>query len=156
MTAIRAAAFVATAALTAFGLACDRPLEIPPTPTPVSLAGLAVVELAADVWLTDVFGDQGVGTGQDGELYLVNVKTGETRQLTNDGHWKGWAVLSADYVAWTDERRQIVLPGDIVPASIADDIFVLDLNTGEQRSITDEPAERYALQGGRTANSSSI
>ena len=88
MTAIRAAAFVATAALTAFGLACDRPLEIPPTPTPVSLAGLAVVELAADVWLTDVFGDQGVGTGQDGELYLVNVKTGETRQLTNDGHWK--------------------------------------------------------------------
>ena len=128
-------------------VACDRPREVPPTPTPLSLADLRVVELSKDVRPTDLFGDKGVGIGSDGELYLVNITTGEMRQLTNDRHRKFEAVISADNVAWIDQRRKIELPRtDPATPYFSDDIFLLDLSTGEERRITDEPARRHHLQ----------
>ena len=147
MTTKEAAVLVITAVIAAFGLACNSSLQIPPSPTPLSLTDLRVVELSKDVRPTDFFGDEGVGIGSDGELYLVNITTGEMRQITDDGNPKWGAVISADYVAWIDQRRKIELPGtDSATPQFSNDIFLLDLSTGKERRITDGPAERQALQ----------
>ena len=57
-------------------------------PTPIALPNLKVVELGSEFWPTDLSGDRSVGIGRDGEVYLANVRTGEIRQLTNDGYRK--------------------------------------------------------------------
>ena len=127
--------------------ACNGSPRIPPSPTPLSLADARVVELSTDVRPTDLSDKGYVGISSDGEIYLVNITTGERRQLTNDGHRKSEAVISADYVAWIDQRRRIELPGtDRVPPRFSDDIFLLHLSTGKERRITEEPAERHRLQ----------
>ena len=66
------------------------------------------------------------------------------RQLTNDGYRKRQPVISGDTVAWTDQSREIETHDNNSRAarSLADDIFVLDLNTGETRRITEIPAKR--------------
>ena len=93
------------------------------------------------------FGDEVIGIGQkDGEVYLTNVSNGEIRQLTSDGHRKWSAVISSDYAAWIDSRRMIQLAGTSSTRSeYSDDIFVRNLWTGEEISITNEPARRQAL-----------
>ena len=124
-------------------------LAVTSTPAPpLSLSDMRVVELSRDVRPTDLLDDKYVGIGSDGEVYLVSITTGEMRQLTNDGHRKFGAVISANYVAWTDQRRKVGLPGADTPApsEFSDDIFLLDLNTGEERRITEEPAKRHGLQ----------
>ena len=77
------------------------------SPTPVALTDLKAVELGSDYWPTDLSGERSVGIGRDGEVYLANVRTGEMRQLTNDGYRKSQPVISGDTVAWTDQSRQI-------------------------------------------------
>ena len=136
----------------------DIPTPIPPplptshpvahSPSPVALTDLKVVELGSDYWPTDLSGERSVGIGRDGEVYLANVRTGEIRQLTNDGHRKRRPVISGDTVAWTDQSREIETHDNNSRAarSLADDIFVLDLNTGETRRITEAPAKRHGLQ----------
>ena len=81
----------------------------------------------------DVAGDRSVGIGWGGEVYLANVRTGDVRQLTNDGHRKRGAVIYGDIVAWTDEEK-------------GDHIFVLDLSTGEKRRITNTPGRLFGLR----------
>ena len=118
------------------------------SPTPIPLTGLKVVELGSEFWPTDLSGDRLVGIGRDGEVYLANVRTGEIRQLTNDGHRKRRPVISGDTVAWTDQSREIETHDNNSRAarSLADDIFVLDLNTGDRRRITEVPAKRSGLK----------
>ncbi len=119
-----------------------------PTLTAAPGPGFKRVELDPDYWPSGAIGDEYVATGPDGEVYLLNIITGEQRQLTDDGHLKRWPVISGNYVAWTDQRRQIEIPdrNSVRPAlTFADDIFVLDLTTGEQRRITEVPANRYGL-----------
>ena len=130
-------------------LACERtaPGEpLPPLPTPLPSSDLKVVELSGDGILADMYGDNAVGITDDEELLLVNVRTGEARQLTDDGHYKRDAVLSDTHVAWIDGRRDILLPRDTGGAVLAGDVFVMDLRTGEQRRITDTPANRRSLR----------
>ena len=117
-------------------------------PTPIALPNLKVVDLGSDFWPTDLSGDRVVGIGRDGEVYLANVRTGKTRQLTNDGHRKRRPVISGDTVAWTDQSREIETHDNNSRAarSLADDIFVLDLNTGDRRRITEVPAKRSGLK----------
>ena len=117
------------------------------SPTPVALHDLKAVELGSDYWPTDLSGERSVGIGRDGEIYLANVRTGEMRQLTNDGYRKRRPVISGDIVAWTDQSRQIETHDNNsrTARGFADDIFVLDLNTGETRRITEVPAKRSGL-----------
>ena len=119
-----------------------------PTPAAALGFGFKRVDLDPDYWPSGAIGDEYVATGPDGEVYLLNITTGERRQLTDDGHPKRWPVISGNYVAWTDQRRQIEIPdrNSVRPAlTFADDVFVLDLTTGEQRRITEAPANRYGL-----------
>ena len=118
------------------------------SPTPVALTDLKAVELGSDYWPTDLSGERSVGIGRDGEVYMANVRTGEIRQLTNDGDRKSQPVISGDTVAWTDQSRQIETHDNNSRAarSLADDIFVLDLNTGDRRRITEVPAKRSGLK----------
>ena len=76
-------------------LACSGPCQTPLA----TLDEAKVVELSTDIHVTDVFGDDAVGFDQEGELWLMNIRTGDSRQLTDDGHQKWGAVLSADHVA---------------------------------------------------------
>ena len=134
------------AALAVAALACQA--EPAPSPTPIALSGLTKVEFSSHYWPTGISGDQSVGVGQEREVHLANVRTGEVRQLTNDGHRKSDAVISGNLVAWTDQRREIETTDNNSTdgRGLADDVFVLDLDTGEQRRITEVPAERHGLR----------
>ena len=57
-------------------------------------------------------------------------------------------MISGNLVAWTDQRRQIETHDNNRRngRGLADDIFVLDLNTSELRRITEVPAKRHGLQ----------
>lgn len=95
-----------------------------------------------------VDGQEYAAIGPDGQLYLVNVETGERIQITDDEYPKYEAAFSAGYVAWVDRRREIELP-DVdagPPFNYSDDIFVLDRATGEQKRITEAPARRKGLE----------
>ena len=134
--------------VTVFSLACGglSPSR-PPNLTPLPITDLRVVELGTEVLISDLSNGEAVGIGEDGEVYLVAVATGEKRQLTNDGHHKWNAVIAADYVAWLDQRRQLALPGSTSRTPLyAKDVFLLDRRTGEVRRITDEPASRSGLR----------
>lgn len=121
--------------------------SMPRNPTPLPLSDLRVVELGTEVLIEDSAKGEAVGIGQNGEIYLVTVATGEKRQLTNDGHHKWSAVISAEYVAWLDQRRKLELPGSTSRTPLyATDIFLLERRSGEVRRITDEPASRSGLQ----------
>ena len=131
-----------TCAIAVLLLACSSE---PTTPRPTSIDEAKTVELSTDIHVTDVFGDDAVGFDQDGELWLINIRTGALSQLTDDGHQKHGAVLSADHVAWTDQRRMIQLTGYSAPI-FSKDVFVRNRHTGEERRITDAPASRHGLR----------
>ena len=76
---------------------------------------------------------------------MMNIHTGALSQLTSDGHPKWGAVLSADHVAWIDQRRMVQLPRYSAPIS-SSDVFVRNRHTGEERRITDAPASRHGLR----------
>ena len=130
-------------------LACDRisfGARLPPLPTPLPLPEFRGAELPTDGWLTDMYGDKAVGITDDGEVMLIDVRTGETRQLTDDEHRKWDVVLSSDHVAWVDQSREVLLPKENGRVEFADDIFIMNLNTGERRRITDTPSNRRHLR----------
>ena len=130
-------ALAATAAILGCSSLGQAPLE--------PLDEAQVVELNTDIHVTDVFGDDAVGFDEEGELWLMNIRTGDSRQITSDGNRKWGAVLSTDHVAWIDQRRMIQLPGYSAPI-ISSDVFVHNRHTGEERRITDAPASRHGLR----------
>ena len=138
-------ALVVCLAVAATVLACSRNEPSPSIPTPAPTAVTGAVDLDTDVWLVDVLGQDAVGYDRDGELRLVDVRTGETTQFTDDGHPKSAVALTADYVAWVDQRRQIPLPGYSTRV-FSGDVFVRIRHTGEERRITDAPATREGLR----------
>ncbi len=97
---------------------------------------------------TNLSRDLSVGIGRDGEVDLVNVKTVEKHQITNDGHRKNEAMVSWNYVAWTDQSRQIEIHDNSSNPRVrfSDDIFLMNLDTGERQRITEAPAKRFGLQ----------
>ena len=128
-------------AITAAILACSGQGQVPLAP----LDEVEVVELSTDIIVTGVFGDDAVGWDQEGELWLMNIRTGDLGRVTGDGHRKWGAVLSADHVAWMDQRREVQLPGYSSPI-FSSDVLILNRHTGEERSITAEPASRQGLR----------
>ena len=121
-----------------------------PTPdhTPIVLSDFKVVDLGSVYRPTGLSGDRSVGVDRHGEVYLVNVRTGKVQQLTDDGHPKYQPVISGNLVAWTDQSRGIETydNNSLTGRGLADDIFVLDLATGERRRITVVPAKRHGLR----------
>ena len=132
-------------------LACDKiapHTSPPPLPASLSSSEFKSVDLPAHGLLTDIYGDNAVGTHDDGELWLTNIRTGEARQITDDGHYKWGAVLSDTHVAWIAKGEVLQLTGDWdgVRTKNTADVFVMDLLTGERRPITDVPANRNNLR----------
>ena len=125
-------------------LACSRVERPPPILTPAPTAVTGTVDLDTGVWLVDMSGHDAVGYDRDGGLWLVDVRTGKSIQFTDDGYPKSAVALTADYVAWVDQRRQIPLPG--YPTQVfSGDVFVRNRHTGEERRITAAPATRRGL-----------
>ena len=141
----RRSALVVFLVVAATVLACSGGERPPPIPTPAPIAVPGTVDLDTDVRLVDMFGNDAVGYDRDGELWLVNVRTGKSARFTDDGYPKGAVVLTADYVAWVDQRRQILLPG-YTARVFSGDVFVRNRHTGEERRITDAPATRKGLR----------
>ena len=135
------------------------PLPPPPTPrpvpTPISLAGFNWKSVAyREYWPTDLSGDLSVGLGgawidiRDSGVTLVNVQTGDKETITEGGRGLTEVVISGDYIAWSDQSRQVEIPGSTERnrySRLSEDIFIMDLNTGEERRITDVPARRRSL-----------
>lgn len=124
-------------------LACQPSYEPPQNPrsTPIPMAGLDVEYLDHGYPPTGISGNRYVARGSEGEVHMGDIQTGEIRQLTHDGRKKYGPVMSERYVAWTEHHNPSKL-GERRPSS---DIFVLDLDTGEQRAITEVPAQRSQL-----------
>ena len=122
--------------------ACQRlnPDERPQL-VPLHLRFENVFELDNNYPPSDLFGRSYVSTGTTGEIYIVNIETGQTRRLTGDGRPKHAPALSEGYVAWIEYDN----PSKFSDGRASNDIFVLDMETGEQRRITDAPAERTGL-----------
>ena len=135
------------------------PLPPPPTPrpmpTPISLDGFNWKSVAyREYWPTDLSGGLSVGLGgawtdiRDSGVTLVNVQTGDKRNITEGGRGLAEVVISGDYIAWSDQSRQVDIPDSTASSRVGRlsvDIFVMDLSTGEERRITDVPAERRNL-----------
>ena len=122
---------------------------MPPRPTPLTLSDLDVVELGTHYRPTGLSGGRSVGTGTRGTVYLADVETGEAKQLVDIGDGKRHPVISGNMIAWTDKSRGIEIYDNNNPSTrtgLADDIWVLDIETGEQRRITEEPAKRSGLR----------
>ena len=115
--------------------------------TPLALYDLKVVELDSAFRATDIFESQAIGTGPDFELWMINVDIGTKRQLIKDGSaFDRDAVLSADYAAWIARSGDNLVARDVEPAREGNDVFLLNLRTGESGAITTEPAQRRNLQ----------
>ena len=107
-----------------------------------------------EYWPTDLSGDLSVGkggtaidTGNWG-IFLVDVKNGEKRRITEGAHELREVVISGDYIVWSDRSRQIEIPGSTAEnrrGRLSVDIFVMNLATGDERRITDVPARRHSL-----------
>ena len=155
------AALVALSCLMAPALACGSTSPSPDTPetppvktailspgtpwpesTPKPATGLRMVELDPAYLPVYAHGREYAAIGPDDQLYIINVETGETDKATDGEHPKYHAAFSADYVAWTDRRREIELPDvDSDPRfNHSDDIFVLHRATGQTKRITQAPA----------------
>ena len=124
-------------------LACQPSHDPPqnPKPTQVPMAGLDLEYLDYGYPPTGISGDSYVARGAEGEVHIGNIHTGEIRQLTDDGRKKYSPVMSERYVAWTEHHS----PSKLGKGRPSSDIIVLDLETGEQRRITEVPAQRSQL-----------
>ena len=123
------------------------PTALPPT-TPKPAAGLRTVELDAGYRPAYAHGLEYAAIGPDGQLYKVNVDTGEVDQITEGDHPVYGAALSAGHVVWVDHRRKMELrdTDSNPPFNYSDDIFVQDRATGEVKRITEAPARRGDLE----------
>ena len=124
-------------------LACQASYDPPqnPRPTQIPMAGLDLEYLDYSYPPTGISGDRYVARGSEGEVHMGDIHTGEIRQLTDDGPKKYGPVMSERYVAWTEHHS----PSKLGKGRPSSDLFVLDLETGDQRRITDVPAQRSQL-----------
>lgn len=67
-----------------------------------------------------------------GDIYLYNLKTRETRQITDDPEAQGKPDIYKDSIVWHDKRH-----GNW-------DIYLYDLAKGEERRLTDDPADQFS------------
>lgn len=114
--------------------------SLPPRPTPLSLAGMKAAELDKSYPPSDLFGNEYAATGPDGEIFIVTIENGKARKVTGDGHRKYSPVISKSYVAWIEYHNPSRLE-----EGASNDIYALNLETGERQRVTSVPAERFGL-----------
>ena len=124
-------------------LACEPSYDPPQNPrsTLIPMAGLDLQYLDYSYPPTGISGNRYVARGSEGEVHMGDIRTGEIHQLTDDGRKKYAPVMSEHHVAWTEHHS----PSKLGKGRPSGDIFVLDLDSGEQRRITDVPAQRAQL-----------
>jgi len=125
---------VCAASLCLLVLAACRTDFRDPTPTPLPLSGLKKVEYDLPSYrIAGLSDERFVSIGPDGEVYLVDLESGEKQQLTDEGFRKWEAVISGEHIAWIDQRRQIEIYDSArrPPEGVADDIFLYNLTTRE-------------------------
>ncbi|MBN2238403.1 MAG: hypothetical protein JW712_01410 [Dehalococcoidales bacterium] len=75
------------------------------------------------------------------DVFVYDMKTGETRRITDDEYVQKGAVISGSWVAWLDNRNG---SGELYPYPTSRDIYAYNLDTGEQKRVTAEStAEGY-------------
>ncbi|MFC1946386.1 YCF48-related protein [Chloroflexota bacterium] len=75
------------------------------------------------------------------DVYLFDMDTGETRQITDDEYIQEGVVISGRWIAWFDNRHGT---GERYPYPASLDIYAYNLDTGEEKRITSETtAEGY-------------
>ncbi len=78
------------------------------------------------------------------DVFLLDLDTGEIKQLTTEEHAQMYPRIYGDIVVWLDARHQ---PPEIHPSSR--DVYALDLKTGKETRITaDTTAEGYMAVSG--------
>ena len=95
---------------------------------------------------TGLAGDLSVGIGQDWQVHLINVRTGEGHRLTGGVDRKWEAVISDSHVAWRSQSRlrEVLSKAPLVRRSYH--IFVMDIESSATRRITSGTAMRRNLQ----------
>jgi Tol biopolymer transport system component len=75
------------------------------------------------------------------DIFVYDIETGNTRQVTDDEYVQRGAVISGKWVMWLDDRND---PGERYPYPASLDIYAYNLDTGEENRITTErTAEGY-------------
>ena len=101
--------------------------------------------LEPGLWPRALSGGEYVGIADDGQIYLVQLKTSDKKQVGDVGSRKREVVLSARYVAWTAEPPDgpLLKPTRGEPRGLH--IFVYDRQNGTTRQITETLAPRSGL-----------
>jgi len=95
------------------------------------------------VWAEYYFSDEFRSSPQkdfdslDWEVFMLDMSTGEVRQITDDNHVQKSARISGDTIVWLDNRNE---EGDEYPHYF--DVYAYDLKTGEEKRITAECSVR--------------
>ena len=119
---------------------CNSVLEGPEgISAPEVLPELRVVELDPDFRVLDATGHLTLGQ-RESAIWLLDIDTGETIQLSSSGLDLLGAALTTDYAAWIVSRKQSGAPRTVA------DVILFDLQAGKQRLLTEGLAERQDLQ----------
>ena len=81
----------------------------------------------------DLHGNQYISLGKDGEIYLIDWKSNQRTQITDDGLKKEYPVLSERYIAWIAPEEEIMVRYGKSDSPVAlHSIFVQNRLTGER------------------------
>jgi len=67
------------------------------------------------------------------DIFLLDISTNQTRQITNDEYVQRGAVISGGWVVWLDDRHG---KGELYPYPPPFDVYAYDLTTGQEKRIT--------------------
>ncbi|MBI2020338.1 hypothetical protein HYS94_02850 [Candidatus Daviesbacteria bacterium] len=102
----------------------------------------------------DIYKDKAVCIDEAGQVNLLELPSMKKTQITNVTSRKYFAQIEGNYIAWLDERAQVVgststrngVSGPVRQDRIGQDIFLYNLTTKEEKKITTTPATRTELQ----------
>jgi hypothetical protein len=106
------------------------------------------------VWIDQRHGEGERGSPDNPEVYYHNLRTGETRRITNDPPERAVAqdsvVVEGDWIAWTDRRT--VSDADSGAALVRSEIYGYHIPTSREVVLVSDPnclASQPMLLGGR-------
>ena len=67
------------------------------------------------------------------DIFVYDMDTGETRQITDDEYVQRGALVSGEWVIWLDSRHGT---GERYPYPPPFDVYAYDLNTGKEKRLT--------------------
>ncbi|MFC1946384.1 hypothetical protein ACFLXY_00535 [Chloroflexota bacterium] len=67
------------------------------------------------------------------DIFLLDISTNQTRQITDDEYVQRKAVISGGWIAWLDNRNGT---GELYPYPPPFDVYAYDLDTGQEKRIT--------------------